>query len=652
MSERERKLAAIMFTDMVGFSALSQTNEPLSLSLLEEQRRIVRPILETHRGREVKTMGDGFLVEFGSALDAVTCAFALQKKIHEYDLSFDESRRIHLRIGVHLGDVIVSGGDVSGDAVNVASRIEPLAKEGGVCISRQVYDQVWNKVDFRFESLGLKTLKNIIKPVEVYRIVMPWEEDNKLNRKLAAEFDRNRIAVMPFANLSPDPNDSYFADGITEEIISTLSSISGLGVISRTSVMSYRGTTKNLRQVGEELQVGSVLEGSFRKAGNRIRVSTQLIDANNDRQVWSQRYDRELDDVFAIQSEIAEKVVDALKVRLISSERRKYPQNLAPTNLEAYNLYLKGRHLMTEGSDVSIRQALELFNEATKLDPNFARGYIGIGECYSVLGYRSYLSFDESINGIKSNARKALEIEDDLAEGHYLLALAAWFADERNLDEEEATKAVELNPNLPEAQSMLGIIKATYGYPVQSRKLLETAHSLNPLDSLILDYLGRLYIYFRMDDKFLELVNKNSNIAPLSVSVMKVEYFFTKGDLSSAEKELSWLEERYPNDFRVVSARGKLSALKGNRKSAESTIEELKENFGSGAVLVRHIAIIKYYLGDVDDFFILMEQAAREHVLDPSILRYSPMFENARKDPRYRKVMEASNLDPELKEPL
>ena len=364
----------------------------------------MRPLFSKHHGREVKTLGDGFLVEFASATDAINCAHEIQTRIHDHNQEQPEARKLHLRVGVHLGDVTSSEGDISGDAVNVASRIEALAPEGGVCLTRQVYDQVWNKMDFRFETLGTKALKNIIKPVEVYRIVMPWEED-KPQRPHKNDFDRTRIAVMPFANMSPDPNDSYFADGITEEIISTLSSISSLGVISRTSVMSDKGTTKNLKQVGEELQVGSVLEGSFRKAGNRIRISTQLIDANNDRHVWSQSYDIELNDVFTIQSEIAEKVADALKTRLVLPSERKAPQVIPPINLEAYNFYLKARYLMTEGSDASIRQSLEMFHQVTKLDPQLVRAFVGIGESYSQLAYRSLLSFEEAVAGIKSSAQ-------------------------------------------------------------------------------------------------------------------------------------------------------------------------------------------------------------------------------------------------------
>lgn len=243
-----------MFTDMVGYTALGQRNEPLSLTILEEQRKLIRPILFRHEGREVKTIGDAFLVEFPNALEAVRCAYDIQRSAREFNIPLSEERRIHLRIGVHLGDVVGSGGDISGDAVNVASRIEPLAEDGGVCISRQVYDQVKNKLDLPLLSLGLKSLKNVTEPVEIFKMVMPWAEERI---PPSTQFEKRRIAVLPFANISPDPQDEYFADGMTEEFISTISKIGGLKVIARTSVMGYKGESKKIDEIARELGVGA-----------------------------------------------------------------------------------------------------------------------------------------------------------------------------------------------------------------------------------------------------------------------------------------------------------------------------------------------------------------------------------------------------------
>ncbi len=333
----QRRLVAIMYTDMVGYTALGQRNETLSLALLEEQRKLVRPILTKHNGREVKTMGDAFLVEFPSALDAARCAYNIQRATREFNATKYSDQRLHLRIGVHLGDVVESEGDISGDTVNVASRIESLAEDGGVCLTRQVYDHIENKFDLPFASLGNKSLKNVSKPVEVFSMVMPWTKESLTE----LQSGKNRIAVLPFANLSPDPVDEYFADGMTEELIDRLSQVKELKVIARTSVMSYKKKEKKASEIGKELGVGSLIEGSIRKAGNKIRIAVQLIDGMNEEHLWSSRYDRNLDDIFAVQTDIAEKVTGELRIQLLESEKHLLEKR--PTeDTEAYTIYLKG----------------------------------------------------------------------------------------------------------------------------------------------------------------------------------------------------------------------------------------------------------------------------------------------------------------------
>ncbi|HZW85789.1 MAG TPA: adenylate/guanylate cyclase domain-containing protein, partial [Nitrososphaerales archaeon] len=353
MPDRQRRLAAIMFTDMVGSTALAQKNEELSLEVVQEHRNLLRPVFVRHGGREVKTIGDGFLVEFSSALDGTKCAYDIQRAVREFNISAPPDRRIRLRVGIHVGDVVEEDGDISGDAVNVASRIEHLSEEGGVCLTRQVYDQVKNKVDLSFESLGEIPLKNVGEPIEVFRMSMPWS-DVPFPRKSA---EKGRIAVLPFANLSPNPDDGFFADGITEEVITMLSNVSGLSVISRTSVMKYKGSSKGVGEIGKELDVGSILEGSLRKMGNKIRVTTQLIDVAQDKHLWAQNYDRELTDVFEVQSDIARQVSDALRTKILPAESARIDR--APTkDMQAFELYLKGRQYFAERSVESLRKSI------------------------------------------------------------------------------------------------------------------------------------------------------------------------------------------------------------------------------------------------------------------------------------------------------
>jgi adenylate cyclase len=266
-----RKLAAIMFTDIVGFTALSQSDEAQALEVLERHNRLLRPFFPKFNGREIKTIGDSFLVEFDSALDGTNCAIEIQKFLHDYNISTREDWKIKLRIGIHLGDVVRRGEDIVGDAVNIASRIEPLAEPEGVCVSEQVFDQVHNKISYAVEQLDTTELKNVRFQTNVYSILLPWKGRVSLSaERKTAELDRLRVAVLPFSSMSPDPNDEYFADGMTEELISTMSKISGLSVIARTSVMGYKGEKKKkIHEIASELDAGTILEGSVRKAGDQ-----------------------------------------------------------------------------------------------------------------------------------------------------------------------------------------------------------------------------------------------------------------------------------------------------------------------------------------------------------------------------------------------
>lgn len=339
-AQQERKLAAIMFTDMVGYTALSQANEARAISSLESHRDLLRPLFSKHKGREVKTIGDAFLVEFDSALEAVECAIDIQKALHEE--SGVASNAPSVRIGIHVGDVVHRQGDVYGDAVNIASRIYPLAKAGEVCISRQVYDQVSNKVPYALAKLEPTELKNVFVRIDVYRVELPWSKKTDLRE---GPLPADRIAVLPFVSMSPDPNDEYFADGLTEELIANLSLVKGLKVIARTSVMNYKKREMGISEIGRELGVGTIVEGSVRKALNRIRVTVQVIEVSSEEHLWASNYDASLDDVFAVQSDIARKVTESLPGTLRS---RRAPEVQRDTSdVTAYINFLKGRNRCT-----------------------------------------------------------------------------------------------------------------------------------------------------------------------------------------------------------------------------------------------------------------------------------------------------------------
>jgi adenylate cyclase len=454
-SAEQRRLAAIMFTDMVGYTALSQRNEALALELLEEHRRILRSIFPRFNGTEIKTIGDAFLVEFGSALEAAQCAIEIQRTLAKRNADIVPDRRIELKIGVHIGDVVHRGGDVYGDGVNIASRIEPVAGPGGICVSMDVERQVRNALEARFEKLAPTDLKNISVPMDLFRIVLPWERQKSEVRGQRSEVRKSSrrnftptiiitiaviaavllgyeiwrksarspmeggapatpdsasqgglagarpsipdksIAVLPFENLSEEKQNEFFTDGVQDQILTDLSQIADLKVISRTSVMQYKsGAARNLRKIGEELGVAHVVEGSVQRAANKIRVNAQLIDARTDAHLWAQTYDRDLADVFAIQSEIAKAIADQLQAKLSPSEKKAIEQP-PTTDLAAFDLYSRAKSfLLTAGFSVTagpdLRKAIELLDEAVKRDPSFFDAYCQLAyaheQIYAVQG--------------------------------------------------------------------------------------------------------------------------------------------------------------------------------------------------------------------------------------------------------------------------
>ncbi|HTT16410.1 MAG TPA: adenylate/guanylate cyclase domain-containing protein [Thermoplasmata archaeon] len=453
MAASQRRLSALMFTDMVGYSALAHDDEAAALETLAAHNRLLRSIFRKHAGREVKTVGDAFLVEFDSALEAATCALEIQRTLHERQVAGVDRRPIRVRIGLHLGDVVRTAGDVLGDAVNVASRIEALADPDGICLTQQVYDQVQNKLGAPLVKLPPTVLKNIRTAVGVYRVVQPWEEGAATSLRAVPTGGRH-LAVLPLANISPDPHDEYFADGLTEELIAALSRIRDLSVIARTSVLAYKREPKSVAQVGQELQVDSVLEGSVRKAGNRIRITLQLIDVSTQGHVWSASYNRELDDVFAVQTEIAERTADALQLEL----RAKGSERAPTANLAAYDAYLRGLSAQRREDGAGIAEAVRNFEQAIALDPGFAEAYAALADLY-VAAAGDHLPMRDVMPKARALAARALEIEPELSDAHSALGnIAFQFDQDWTGAEREFQRALQLNPNNVSAHTFYGLM--------------------------------------------------------------------------------------------------------------------------------------------------------------------------------------------------
>ncbi len=481
-----------MFTDMVGYTAGTQSDEAGTLELLREQQELVRPLFATRQGREIKSTGDGFLVEFDSALRAVQCALDIHQRLRGRN-SRKGVTPIVLRIGVHLGDVEERENDIFGDAVNIAARIQPLAPPGGVCISGQVFDQVRSKIPNRFEKLPPTALKNVRFPIDVYRVALPWDPPT-LPRLTAP---RNRLAVLPMANISPDPKDEYFADGLTEELINSLSKLRELRVIARTSVNQYKSTTKSVSQIGSELDVASVLEGSVRKAGNRLRITLELIDAPSQEYIWSNSYDRELDDVFAIQTEIAERTAGALRLQLLAPERESI--RAKPTaDLAAYDLYLRGIYAARQPptrprSAEGYAAAVKLFEAAIQRDPGFSLPYsylanLMLGSAGETLAPR------EVFPRAKELVAKALELDPNSSDAHTARGnLALQYEQNWELSQAEFKRAVVLNPSNPQPRFWHSILLMVLKRFDEATAELRKAIELDPLWRLPRLWLNDVY---------------------------------------------------------------------------------------------------------------------------------------------------------------
>jgi len=523
-----------MFTDMVGYTALGQKNESLSLALVEEQRKVIRPILARHNGREVKTMGDAFLVEFPNAVDAVRCAYDIQRSVREFNLSLDRERRIHLRIGVHLGEVVDSDGDISGDAVNVASRVEPLAEDGGVCLTQQVYDHVRNKLELPFSSLGPKLLKNVDQPVQLYKVALPWEAE----KVTSPQQDKTRIAVLPLSNISHDQSDEYFAEGMTEELINSLSHVQGLKVIARTSVARYKGNPKPVSEIGRELGVGSVMEGSVRKAGDRVRVTAQLVDVSTEEHLWSENYDRKVEDIFAIQSDVAEMVADALKAKLLTNEKKRIESGYT-TNPKAYDRYLLGRH--SANRDWLAR--LRYFEEAVSLDPNFAQALAAIGNFYILLS-GDFLPTKDAFSKARGYIDRAIELDDQLpevwiAKGNYAFQ-CEWNAKEA---EKCFRRAIELNPSEVNAYTWCSFVCTATGKYEEALQLALKEKTLDPYPPYPSAFVGAAYAMAGKREEALEDVDRMKEMYPDNpdIHVWRGEIYGLLGMTDKAVDELEHL---------------------------------------------------------------------------------------------------------------
>lgn len=517
----QRRLTTILAADVAGYSRLVARDEEAALRTLKSHRDILMDLIARHRGRVFGTAGDSVIAEFGSAVEAVRCAMTAQERLAEENANLPPDHQMHLRIGINVGDVMVDGDDLLGDAVNIAARLESLAEPGGITISGSTFDQVRNRLSVGFQDLGPQKVKNIPEPVRTFRLIEaaaqsrptprparrtalilaglvlvaglalalfpPWatrSEPASISRMKLSLPDRPSVAVLPFVNLSETDDQDYFADGITEDIITDISKVSGIFVVAGSSSFSFRGKDVKISDVAEEFGVRHVLQGSVRRSGGNVRITAQLTDALRGNTIWGERYDRDISDVFAVQLDVTRQVVRAMAVTLKASEHDRLLQKYT-TNIDAYDAFLRARRLVQSPGRENVEEGERLFSEAIALDPQFAGGYAGLAFNYSVKArLRFGLSPKEDARKSLEFAEKAIEIDPEFAWSYIALAGAQLSNGNHDAAVHAARRALQIQPNGYEENLFMGFQLYFAGEAAEAVRHLELARRISPHDTI------------------------------------------------------------------------------------------------------------------------------------------------------------------------
>jgi adenylate cyclase len=483
-----RRLAAILAADIAGYSALMGSDEARTVSDLKGHQAVVLPMVGDFGGRVIDTAGDGILAEFPSVLNAVECAVAIQRKMIERNSAIEPERRMEFRIGINLGDVIYDSNRIFGDGVNVAARLEGIAEPGGICVSGKVHEEIRAKIGLAYEDLGDKQLKNIAEPVRVYGIRL----DGAPRRTALALPDKPSIAVLPFQNMSGDLEQEYFSDGMTEDLITDLSKVSGLFVIARNSCFAYKGRSVKVQDIGRDLGVRFVLEGSVRKAGNRVRITAQLIDAGNGGHLWAERFDRDLTDIFSTQDEVVEKIVGTLAVTLTQGEEQRLHRR-GTGNVAAYESWLRARELLSRGTKESLAHAQVMYRRAIEIDQNFPAPHAGLALA-SISEYASGWAPDpaQALDEAERWARRAVELNDQEPVCHMALGSVSLWRRDHEGALAEFRRMIDLDPNFAQGHAALGLALMYAGRAAEALEPIAMAMRLDPLyPAMLLHFLAQ-----------------------------------------------------------------------------------------------------------------------------------------------------------------
>jgi adenylate cyclase len=594
-------LVALWFADIAGYSERAAEDERAALQLIEILQALSGDVVQRYKGRVVKFMGDAVLAEFPSTNLAVRAAAALSEQYAEQ--STGTGRAHNLRIGVHIADVAVGAdGDLYGDGVNAAARVQQAAEPGQVILSQDVWRQLRGRTEFQFESLGDRSLKGV-GPIGLYVVTLkepatsPQPSSSGSDIAQPAEERKagiRSIAVLPFADLSPERDQEYFSDGIAEEILNALTKVGGLHVPARTSCFAFRGARMDAREIGRRLGVDTLLEGSIRKAENRLRISVQLIDARNGYQLWSERFDRELEDVFAIQDEIAHNVLSALGLSLTQREERRLLKP-STTNVQAYEFYLRGRKFFQKWTRQSIEFARQMFEQAIELDPNFAAAWAGLATAH--LHLASWGRGESDFEGARNASTRALELDPELAEAH-VAAAQGFSMEQRHADATAAfERAIELDPTLFDAYYYYARSCFKAGDLEKSLRLFRQARSVRPEDyqpsaliALVLTQLGRHDEARRADELALDAINKSLELNPDDARAYSLGAG-TLARLGEIERAKRWHERAMslaPDDDAILYNVASYLALFGEKEKALDALERAIEAGLAGGDWIKH----------------------------------------------------------------
>ena len=643
-SRLPHRLSVVWFSDLVGWSSLTAEDEDKAIALMRRFQAAVRAVVSDDKGRIVKFIGDAALVESPSAEAAVMAADEVRGLMRAGE---------SIRTGIHLGDVAVGpDGDLYGDGVNTAQRIQTVAEAGQIVVSGDVWRQLRNRSTFRFEPLGERELKGV-EALDLYVVTevarsrpttAAADRPTSPEPSAAAAPTERSIAVLPFMNLSSDPENEYFSDGITEEILNALVKVSDLKVASRTSAFAFKGHQGDVREIAEKLGVATVLEGSVRKAGSRVRITGQLIGAADGYHLWSETYDRQLEDIFAIQDDIAHSIVEALKATLAGDEGEKL---VVPTtdNLEAYTLYLKGRFHYNQDTEAGLRQSLEFYRQALEHSPDYARAWAGIADSWMHLA-DDYVPPDEGYAAAKEAAERALELEPELAEAHTARGkVLGWYEWKFAEGELALRRAVGANPNYADAHWALGSLLPTTGHMKEALQEIRTAQLLDPLSPVTAYWRARYLLYARRIEEAIEEGQRALGLDPDYVYGVAI---LGRAELLKGENEAAidsfrrCVELARSNTFRAYLAYGLASA--GRDAEAREILERIRHGEGPDYVRSELLAAVHGALGQTDEAFRELERAYADRSAGLIYLHLDPLYDALRDDPRMDEMVQRIGL--------